>query len=291
MKNIRNFKEEKMKSARQERIHSKYAGTKWDDTIFVPAKRAYSWTKRFILKRIGTSYDSAYSDFLKSIKDGKKDIPGVLDNTLVKNIFKYYFEPPYNMFYVDGNGSIRESEYRNRKSDDKYIYEYPEGHKYRYVLRDEYKDNPSLKESVEKYFGADFYDRMLAELTYEEYIHIVSSIENNHHVRNSFTGSLDWIRSVSVMFKEIDYAPFRKVEYTVHMRKRRNAEIDDCKRKRRREMRKDEEERLSGLLQSIEDDRKEEHKLENYLKIIKHGFDEKESFRGEPYHGKKKTKK
>lgn len=65
------------------------------------------------------------------------------------------------------------------------------------------------------------------------------------------------------------------------------AERNDASNKARREYKKQMDEYRTGLLHNIEADRKAREEEINRQKIIKHGFDENESFRGEEYHGKK----
>jgi len=65
------------------------------------------------------------------------------------------------------------------------------------------------------------------------------------------------------------------------------AERNDASNKARREYKKQMDDYRAGLLHNIEANRKAKEDEINRQKIIKHGFDENESFRGEEYHGKK----
>ncbi len=69
------------------------------------------------------------------------------------------------------------------------------------------------------------------------------------------------------------------------------AEQNDAANKARREYKQQNEEFASDLLHNIETDRKAKEDEINRQKIIKHGFDEDESFRGPEYHGKKYKKR
>lgn len=115
--------------------------------------------------------------------------------------------------------------------------------------------------------------------------------ENNPH---AYRGTRGWCPYDS--FKDLfvaDYSEsiYRYIYPGTAEYSRITAEQNDATNKARREYKQQNEEFISGLLHNIETDRKAKEDEINRQKIIKHGFDENESFRGPEYHGKKRKRR
>lgn len=288
MKNIKDKEEEKIyeeAAARMEKTRPGYG--LWDS--------AHKWIKRFIRKHKGKSYDKTYSEFLEKVKSGIKDFPErISSDCTLESMFRDFFELPFPDFMVE-NGIIKECPPRHRNPvKEKYIYEYPEGHKYRYVLKDKYRNDLEFMSAVYNYFGKKVYSSVSDSMTEAELKSVKAKMDDSFKYKiwfreHYYNRCYDWV-CASDVFQKIDLAPVKKVKYTREMRKRDNAEALDARSKKYRLANAEKERIASTLLHDIKYRQKQKEEEKNKVDMERLGFDD-QSFKGEFYHGEKRKKK
>lgn len=250
-------------------------GDFWDfcERKWFNRRKVYSYINRFWKKHIGDNYNDCRKKLIHNIKE--KFGYDLVNVDLKPNTFPFL---RYEDFFYDENGNIVENTERNKwtnhrtvKIDNRIVLCYT-------FDRCDFNDD-EIKTLVKR-LGKEKVERMFDEtITIEEFKKIVDVICGSF-----FYPSLDIRRKAHPVIEgDVEEFGRRTPEYSQCMYEKR-----DNYKKLLREYKKEKALKNETLLHDIEENRKRKERLENSLKIQRYGFDEKTSFRGEEYHGKKR---
>ena len=278
----------------------------------------YKLEKNLIIKYI----DKPFEDFLKAWHDRTRLLRNqgvVLDFSYIKP--EMTDQPDkWNQYYVDMDGIIRVNSGYNCWSHGKNPIKIVEKEIIRYRIKSEIYNSDwwttpfaGIMQILRRYLSTSDYRAIVAgSISSETFERLVNSsmysginwtIDKFAHKHNqkllesnpyAYRNNPDWCDYNC--FKDLfdaDYSGsiYRYIYPGTPEFARYEAERRDAERKNRREYLKQKEEYTASLLHNIEADRKAREAELNNQKIIKHGFDDKESFRGEEYHGQKRKKR
>lgn len=289
----------------------------WDNGIW---RREPDWKleKELINKYIGKPYDmfiKAWHERTKSLR--KQGVP--LKPKYINHVPTDKPDTYWDEFYVDFEGIIRKNpDYgkhwcRRQKKPIKVI----EKEVIKYNLKSDIHSKNwctstpfyMILSILRRYFSTtdyndilaggipkDKFDRMVESSWHSGINFAIDRFAHKHNARlievnnHAYRGIKNWCHYDC--FKDLfdaDYSEsvYRYIYPGTPEYSQITAEQNDASKKARREYKHQKEEIAANLLHNIESDRKAREADLNRQKIIKHGFDENESFRGEEYHGKK----
>ena len=253
-----------------------YKERKWFST-----RKVYSYIDRFWEKHVGENYNECHKKLICNLKEKFGYDDGSLyvihtELNRISNKPRYWWDE----FVVDDNGNILHNKRRyvkhpTVKVDNQVI------HGYTFNKEDFNEDEIGV---LINRLGKDKVNRLFTEtITPEEYKKVYELLCGY------------WVCSKRV---EIDRKAHPIIEGEVVEYGRGTSvysqwkhESRDAYRKSKREERRKKLEKEESLLHDIIESRRVKERRENLSKILKHGFDEDESFRGEEYHGEKRKRK
>ena len=252
-----------------------YKERKWFST-----RKVYSYIDRFWEKHVGKNYNECQKILIRNLKEKFGYGP---ENFYMIDVELESINKPlakYDKFVVDDNGNILHNKRRyvkhpTVKVDNQVI------HGYTFNKEDFNEDEIGV---LINRLGKDKVNRLFTEtITPEEYKKVYELLCGY------------WVCSKRV---EIDRKAHPIIEGEVVEYGRGTSvysqwkhESRDAYRKSKREERRKKLEKEESLLHDIIESRRVKERRENLSKILKHGFDEDESFRGEEYHGGKRKRK
>lgn len=263
--------------------YSNKAGDFWDykERKWFHTRKIYSYINRFWEKHVGENYNGCYQILLHNLKE--KFGYGEDSHYLVHiGLNKILNKPRYwwDEFVIDENGNIFWNKRTWKKSRLTYKFD-------NRVIRGYIFDKSDFTQEeidvVIKRVGKDKLNRIFNEMiTPEEYKKLKELLSDWWFVHGRVEIERKARPVVDGEIVEIERGTSKHKQY-------RHESIDACKkearRKKREKLKKEE-----TLLHSIEEDRKRKERYENSIKILKHGFDDETSFRGEEYHGNKRKR-
>lgn len=262
---------------------TKEAGDFWDykERKWLHCRKIYSYINRFWEKHVGENYNECHKKLISNLKEkfgyDKKSLYEI-DTELnpISNKTRYWCDE----FVVDENGNIYWNKRSWKRSRLTYKFDNRVIHGYMFDKSDFTQEDIDI---IVKRVGKDRLNRIFNEMiTPEEYKKLKSLLNGwSEHSRVDIERKAHPVVDGEVV--EIERGTSKHKQYRHESIKAYKKE----ERKRKREKLYKEE----TLLHDIEEYRKIKERKENSLKILKHGFDEKSSFRGEEYHGKKRKRK
>lgn len=243
-------------------------------------RKIYSYIYRFWEKHVGENYNECHKKLISNLKEKFRYndrslymIYTELDQ--ISNKPRYWWDE----FIIDENGNIYWNKRSWKRSRLTYKFDNRIIHGYMFNKSDFTKEEIDI---IVKYMGKDKLLRIFNEMiTPNEY----KKIKDFFDVR--------WLYSkVGIEQKAHPVVEGKIVEIKRGTSKHKQCrqESIDAYKKRERECIKEKLKKEESLLHDIEEERKIKERKENSIKIIKHGFDEETSFRGEEYHGKKRKR-
>jgi hypothetical protein len=263
---------------------TKGAGDFWDykERKWLHCRKVYSYINRFWEKHIGENYNKCHKKLISNLKEkfgyDKESFYAIhTELNPISNKPRYRWDE----FVVNENGNIYWNKRSWKRSRLTYKFDNRVIHGYMFDKSDFTQEEIDI---IIKRVGKDKLNRIFNEMiTPEEYKKLKELLDNwwFEHSRVEIERKARPVVEGEIV--EIKRGTSKHKQYRHESIKAYKKE----ERKRKREKLEKEE----RLLHNIEEDRKRKERDENSLKILKHGFDEEISFRGEEYHGKKKKRK
>ena len=270
---------------------------------------SYKLIQRFLLQHVGQPWD----DVEKAIHEHTELLRG-RGVTVNLNHWVATHENAWRWcrFYVDNDGILRHNKPRTRSHDIRIPVNPTRYYRLADVIRRAgYYSGPAYKKRLALFevLSAQDYTTLMkgtaiTEKAYEKmkerytnrYAAIVERYSREYIGPYGSDGYWDrytaWgsssfadIFEVEEVYDEMYVIKYRSKEY-----KQYHAEQTKAARRGRAYINRERAEREMGLLRTLEADRKAEEAQENHISVIRHGFDEQESFRGLEYHGQKRKR-
>lgn len=254
--------------------------------------KVYNYTQRFWEKHLGENYNDCISILFKNVNEKFK----VSDRSFYDFELHSYDDDHrtcYDNYCVkDGKVAItKTSKWKRNKNRNIVVVDNTEvvG-----VILDK-KNYPSdVLDFIFQSVGRNVFNEMFNEMmSYERFKKLTSLVDNCfYYLHNSYIwkdrfnniGRIDWC------FDQIKIGDYFEVGRKSNLGKKIIAEGNDKTNKSIRDNRRSKKQQECKILSDLMKERKRQSKLEDEIKLRKHGFDEN-SFRGESYHGQKRKKK
>ncbi len=254
-----------------------YKGRRW-----FALRKIYSYIYRFWGKHVGENYNECRKKLFCNLKEKfrySKEFLSIIhtDLNLISTKPCYWF----NEFVIDENGNIYKNKRSWKRSHLTYKIDNRVIHGYVFDKSDFTKEEI---DRVIKRVGRDKINHIFNEvITPEEY----KKLNKLLNVLWIAPGPVD----IETKAHPIVDGEFMEIKRKTPKHKQCRQESIDAYKKRERERMREKLKKEESLLHDIEEERKIKERKENSIKIIKHGFDEETSFRGEEYHGGKRKRK